>query len=67
MITMELKFVKSTKTMHRYEETRDEDAEGNSITMYLRKSDLGEEAPQVVFVTVATEKEMADVEEENAS
>jgi hypothetical protein len=61
---MEMKFVKSTKTMHRYEEERKEDAEGNSITFYLRKSDLGEEAPQTVFVTVATEQEMDKVEEE---
>ena len=57
MITMEMKFVKSTKTMHRYEEERKEDAEGNSITMYLRISDLGEEAPQALVVRVLTEKE----------
>ena len=64
MITMEMKFVKSTKTMHRYEEERKEDAEGNNITMYLRMSDLGNEAPQVLFVTIATQKEMDEVQEE---
>ncbi len=57
MITMEMKFVKSTKTMHRYEEERDQDAEGNNITMYLRMSDLGDEAPQALVVRVLTEKE----------
>ncbi len=52
MITMELEFVKSTKTMHRYEEKRKEDAEGNNITLYLRMSDLGEQAPQVLVVEI---------------
>jgi hypothetical protein len=57
MITMELEFVKSTKTMHRYEEKRKEDAEGNNITIYLRKSDLGEEAPQTLVARVMTVEE----------
>ncbi len=54
MITMELEFVKSTKTMHRYEEKREDDAEGNNITLYLRMSDLGNEAPKTIKVTVET-------------
>ncbi len=43
--------------MHRYEETRDDDAEGNNITIYLRKSDLGEEAPQTLVARVMTVEE----------
>ncbi len=55
MITMEMEFVGSTKTMHRYQEKRSAKAEGNNITLYLRMSDLGDEAPQTLFVTIATE------------
>ena len=63
MITMELEFVKSTKTMHRYEEKRKADAEGNNITLYLRMSDLGEVAPQTLHVIVSESKASLDEEE----
>ncbi len=57
MITMEMEFVGSTKTMHRYQEKRSAKAEGNNITLYLRMSDLGNEPPQVLVARVMTVEE----------
>ncbi len=51
MINMTMEFGWSTKNMHRYNEVGFEDDQ-NPISLYLRKSDLGEDAPKTIEVSI---------------
>ena len=53
-ITLTLKFNKSTKKMHRYDEVETEDS---PISLYLRKEDMSTTPPDVIQVSIYESEE----------